>query len=213
MKLILSLLLLFCGVHITACSKAVEENNTVGTPSPTPAQDAPANSWAKSRSNMPSQPIESSSPGPRDVVLFDGKNYIKRNGWKTPPKKDTYKNEDYDQGDAERVTKSGKPVRTKTDHYLIRPPWLHSQEFVYDGRELDNMKGQFQSFFFTEMRANDKVFLYSITVENVVSAPTSNSEPHKDPFVYEIMDSDGDGIFETLLGDHDELMVPDWVLK
>ncbi len=212
MKLILSLLLLFCSVLITACSKAVEENNTVGTPSRIPAQDAPANIWAKSRSNIPSQPIESSSPGPRDVVLFDGKNYIKKNGWKKPSKKDTYKDEDYDQGDAERVTKSGKQIRTKTDRYLIRPPWLHSQDFIYKSRELDYLKGKLESFFFMEMSANGKVFLYSISVKKVESAPPSNAD-HLEPFIYEIMDAEGDGIFETLLGDYDEFMVPDWVLK
>jgi hypothetical protein len=213
MKLLPSLLLLFLGIYAFGCSKAVEGNNAVGTPGLMPAQDSPANIWAKSRSNMPSQPIESSSPSPRDVVLFDGKNYIKRNGWKTPSKRDTYKDENYDQGDAERMTKSGKQIRTKTDHYLIRPPWLHSQDFIYKGRELDYLKGKLESFFFTEMSANSKVFLYSITVEKVVSVPPSNNDPHEDPFVYEIMDSDGDGIFETLLGDYDETIVPNWVLK
>jgi hypothetical protein len=212
MKLVLSLLLLFCGVHITACSKAVEENNTVGTPSRMPAQDDPANIWAKSRSNMPSQPIETSSPGPQDVVFFDGKNYIKKSGWKTPPKKDTYKDENYDLGDREGVTKSGKKIRTKTYHYLIRPLWLHSQDFIYEGRELDNMKGKLEGFFFLETSANNKVFSYSISVKKVESAPPSNGD-HSEPFVYEIMDSDGDGIFETLLGDYDEIIVPDWVTK
>jgi hypothetical protein len=215
MKPILSLLLLVSGFYISACSKAVEENNAVGTLRPMPTQDDPANIWAQSRSNMPSRPIESSSPTSRDVVLFDGKNYIKKNGWKKPSKKDTYKDENYDQGDAERVTRSGKRVRTKTDLYLIRPPWLHSQDFIYKGQELDNLKGTLASFSFTEMSANGKVFLYSITVEKVVSpAPSNSSTPdHEDPFIYEIMDADGDGIFETLLRDYDELIVPIWVLN
>lgn len=213
MKLLLSSLLFFWGVHVAGCSKAVEENNVVGPPGPTPVQDAPANIWAKSRSNMPSRPIESSSPSPRDVVLFDGKDYIKKNGWKKPSKQDTYKDETYDQGDAERVTKSGKRVRTKTDLYLIRPPWLHSQDFIYKGQELDYLKGTLASLFFTEMSANSKVFLYSITVEKVVPPPPSNNDPHDDPFVYEIMDSDGDGVFETLLGDYGEIIVPNWVLR
>ncbi len=211
MKMSLTLYLLLFGVHIFGCSKAVEENNAVGTPSLMPAQDAPANIWAKSRSNMPSQPIESSSPSPRDFVLFDGKNYIKKNGWKKPSKKDTYKDENYDQGDAERVTKSGKRVRTKTDLFLIR--WLHSQDFIYKGRELDYLKGKLESTSFIEMSANGKVFFYSVFVEKVVSSPPSNDEPHEHLTSYRIMDADGDGIFETLLGDYDEIVVPDWVLK
>lgn len=212
MKLISSLLLLFWGVHIIACSKTLQENSSGGTPSQMPAQDAPANIWANARSNMPSQPIETSSPGPRDVVLFDGKNYIKKSGWKAPSKKEAYKNENYDQGDAERVTKSGKRVRTKTDHYLIRPPWLHSQNFIYNGRELDTMKGKLEGSFFLETSANGKVYLYSISVKKVESGPPSNGD-HWEPFIYEIMDADGDGIFETLLGKYDEIIVPEWVAR
>ncbi len=212
MKLVLSLFLLFLGVHIFACSNAVNENNAVETPVPTHVQDDPANIWANSRSNMPSLPIEVSSPSPRDVVLFDGKNYIKKNGWKKPSKKNTYKDEKYDQGDAERTTKRGKQIRTKTDRYLIRPPWLHSQDFIYEGRDLDYLKGKLESFTFMEMSANGRVFLYSIMVKKVESTPPSNGD-HWEPFVYEIMDADGDGIFETLLGDYDEIVVPNWVLK
>lgn len=212
MRMLLILFLLFLGVHIAACSKAVKENNAVNTPGLIPVQDDPANIWAKSRSNSPSQPIESYSPGLRDVVLFDGKNYIKKNGWKKPSKKDTYKDEKYDQGDGERVTKSGKRVRTKTDRYLIRPPWLHSQDFIYKGRELDYLKGKLESFTFMEMSANSKVFLYSIMVEKVVSVPPSNGD-HREQFVYELMDADGDGIFETLIHDDADIVVPDWVLK
>ena len=208
--MLLILFLLFLGVHIAACSKAVKENNAVNTPGLIPVQDDPANIWAKSRSNSPSQPIESYSPGLRDVVLFDGKNYIKKNGWKKPPKKDTYKDENYDQGDAERVTKSGKKIRTKTYHYLIRPPWLHSQDFIYKGDGLEYLKGKLETFFFTEMSANGKVFLYSITVEK--GAPPPNSD-HFEPFIYEIMDSDGDGIFETLVHNDENSIVPNWVLE
>ena len=212
MKVALSLLLLFLGIHIAACSKAVEENNAVGKPSPMPAQDSPANIWAKSRSNMPSQPIESSSPSPRDVVLFDGKNYIKKNGWKTPPKKDRYKNEDYELGDREEVTKSGKKIRTKTYHYWIRPLWLHTQDFIYEGRELDNMKGTLEAGFFLETSANNKVFSYAISVKKVEAEPPSNGD-HWEPFMYEIMDADGDGIFETLVHDDVDIVVPNWVLR
>lgn len=218
MKLVLSLLLLFLGVHISACSKTVEENkavkesNAVGTPNPMLVQDHPANIWAQSRSNMPSRPIESSSPGPRDVVLFDGKNYIKKNGWRKPSKKDTFKDENYDQGDAERVTKSGKQIRTKTDLYFIQPPWLHSQDFIYQGRELDYLKGKLESTTFLEMSANGKVFLYSISVKKVEAEPPPNGD-HWEPFMYEIMDADGDGIFETLVHDDGDFVVPNWVLR
>ena len=41
-----------------------------------------------------------------------------------------------------------------------------------------------------------------------MSPPPSNIDPHEDPVIYQIMDADGDGIFETLLGDYHEIIVP-----
>ena len=87
MKVALFLYLLLFVVHISGCSKAVEENNA-GTSNLKPAENASLNSEV-SPQNTPSPSIERSSPNPRDVVLFDGKNYIKKSGWKTPSRNDT----------------------------------------------------------------------------------------------------------------------------
>lgn len=210
MKVALSLYLLLLGVHIFGCTKAVEENNA-GISSPKPAENVLLNSEATPQ-NTPRPSIESSSPNPRDVVLFDGKNYIKKSGWKKPSRSDTYVDENYDQGDPWRVTKSGKKVMTKTILYGYRTPWLHSEDFYYEGRKLDYLKGKLESLSFLEMSANGKVFMYSISVEKVVSPP-SNNESHQDPFGYRIMDADGDGIFETLVHADGDIVVPDWVLQ
>lgn len=213
MRLSWTLCLLLFGVHISCCSKAVEENNT-GISGMQPAENASLNSNVPPR-NVPSPSIESSRPNPRDVILFDGTNYLKKSGWKTPPKNDTYIDESYDQGDPERVTKSGKQVKTKSILYGYRTPWLHSQVFYYEGRDLDYLNGKFASTSFIEMSANDKVFFYAVFVEKAVSTSLSNSEApdHEDPFGYQIMDADGDGIFETLLGVDGKNVVPDWVLR
>lgn len=210
MKATLSIFLLFFCVHVFGCSNVVEENNG-DTYSPKPTENVLVNSKVNSQ-NTPSQSAESASANPRDVVLFDGKNYIKKSGWKTPSKKDANIDETYDQGNTERVTKSGKRVRTKTSAYDIRPPWLYSQDFSYKSGELDYLKGKLKSTFFLEMSANGKVFLYSIFGEKVVSSPPSNNHSHEE-LGYRIMDADGDGIFETLVHDDRDIVVPDWVFK
>ncbi len=210
MRMSLILYLLLFGFHIFGCSKAVPENNT-GTSNLKPAENAVLNSEVIPR-NTPSPSIERPSPNPRDVVLFDGTNFIKKSGWKMPPKNDTYIDENYDQGDPERLTKSGKKVKTNTILYGYRTPWLYSEDFFYEGRNLDYLKAKLESFSFLEMSANGKVFFYSIFAQKVVSPPSDN-EPHLDPFSYQIMDADGDGVFETLLGDYDEIVVPNWVLR
>jgi hypothetical protein len=199
------------GFHITSCSKAIEENNAA--PANFDAAQAAENRSVRTVTTQSAETVESkSSPNPKDVVLFNGMNYIKKSGWKTPSRNDVDIDQNYDQDKVERVTVSGKQIRTKTIFYYFRTPWLHSQDFYYEGRELDYLKGKLESGAFLEMRANDKVFLYSIFVEKVVSPP-SNSESHQDPFGYKIMDDDGDGIFETLIYHDGDIVVPDWVLK
>jgi hypothetical protein len=209
MKVASFLYLLLFLVHISACSEAVEENNVKSDPKS--IESAPIAS-ERSFENTSGPSIETSSPNPGDVVLFDGKNYIKKSGWKTPSKKDAYIDEDYDQGEFQRVTESGKTIRTSTIQYFYKAPWLHSQVFYYNGRDLDYLKGKLESNNFLEMRANGKVFLYSVFGIKVVASPLDNGS-HEEPFGYRIQDRDGDGIFETLLSADIDIVVPNWVLK
>lgn len=211
MKVALSLYLLLFGVHISGCSKAVEDSNS-GAFVPKPAENAVLNSEVLPQ-NTPSPSIETSSPNPRDVVLFDGKNYIKKSGWKTPSRNDAYIVENYDQGEEERVTESGKQIRTIAILYFYKTSSLHSQDFYYKGGDLDYLKGQLESLSFMEMSANGKVFFYSVTAQKVITPPPSNNDPHEDPFVYKIMDADGDGTFETLIPLDRGIVVPNWVLR
>lgn len=211
MKVTLSMYLLLFGVHISACSTGIDDRNS-GASGPKPAGNTVLNSEVNLQ-KTPGPPIESSSPNRRDIVLFDGKNYIKKSGWKTPSRSDTYIDESYDQGKGEGVTVSGKRVRTNTIFYLYKVPWLYSQDFYYEGRDLDYLKGKLESLSFMEISVNGKVFMYSISTQKVVEPPPSMNEDHEDPFGYQIQDRNGDGIFETLLGDYDEIIVPNWVLK
>jgi hypothetical protein len=209
MRMVLALYLLF-GVHVSACSNGNDENNA-GTSGLKPAENAVLNSDVNLQ-NTPGSSAETPSPNPRDVVIFDGKNYIKKSGWKTPPKKDTYVDESYDQGDVMYLTESGKRVRKNTVLYGYRTSWWHSQEFYYDRGDLDYLKGKLEAVAFMEISANGKVFMHSITVGKVVRL-SSNNLDHQDPFGYRIQDRDGDGIFETLLPDESGIVVPNWVLK
>ncbi|MGD9631122.1 MAG: hypothetical protein AB7V18_17940 [Pyrinomonadaceae bacterium] len=207
MRIVLSLYLLLFGVHFSGCSKGIEGDNAAPS-SPKPTENAVLPS-AVNLQDTPGAPVESSSPNPGDVVLFDGKYYKKKSGWKTPPKNDTYIDESYDQGSVEGRTEKGKQVRTNTLLYGYRTSWWHSQDFYYEGRDLDYLKGKLESLSFMETSVNGKVFMYSITVGPLIL----NDLDHKDPFGYRIQDRDGDGIFETLLPRDADVVVSDWVLK
>jgi hypothetical protein len=207
--LFLSLSIIF---HSSSCSRHVEVNS-VGTPDLRPVETNAVNSNVSAQ-NTPVQTVESKSPSnPLDKVLFDGKNYIKKNGWKVPSRRDMYKDEAYDDRPVQRITESGKRVDTTTSSYFAKDPALYTQEFYFEGRDLDWMKGQLEYLSILEMSVKGKVFFYSVSTQKVVSPPPSNVDNHEEPFSYQIMDTDGDGIFETLLGDYDEIIVPNWVLK
>jgi hypothetical protein len=207
MKLLLFLCLLLVGSHTASCSRAVGENNAGSSNFDTAQFASPA-------SKQSAETIANKSfPNPRDAVFFDGKNYIKKSGWKVPSRKEAYVDDTYDGRPQERATERGRDVETTTVHYIYKAPWFYSQDFYYEGRDLDYMIGKLKANDFLEMSAKGNVFMYSIFGEKVVLPPASNSERHEDPFGYQIQDRDGDGIFETLLGPYDDIIVPNWVLK
>ena len=74
---------------------------------------------ARNASDQLSETVENRlSPKSKDVVLFDGKNYIKKSGWKTPSRCDAYIVKTDEQGDVERVT--GEWKTGKDEHDSLR---------------------------------------------------------------------------------------------
>ena len=210
MKVRVSLCLLGLALSNSSCSK-VEENNVAPTNMNT-VQTA-ENQSATPVSNRSAEIVASKSPSnPRDPVVFDGKNYVKKSGWSVPPHNDTYVDATYAEGAVKGTTKAGKAVKVSTIHYIYNIPWIYSETFSFDGSGLDYLKGKIESKYFTELRANGKIFMYTIPGRKVTGLP-ANIEPHEDPFVYQIQDRDGDSIFETLLSGGQDIIVPNWVFK
>ncbi len=154
----------------------------------------------------------SSQEGKNDVV-FDGKNYIKKSGWTVPTRQDTYVGQHaWNNKTIEKLTANGTKVKVIGKQFLYGSPLPLSEEFSFDGDGLDFMKGNIMCYGFFEDTANGKVFRYTIYIQKEQPAGVSNTD-RKGPTQYEIHDNDGDAIFETLLGDGDEFIVPNWVLK
>jgi len=198
--------------HTSSCSSTAGLNSAATTNSN--IRPEAENQSAGNASDQSSKTVEvSPSPEPKDVVLFGGKNYIKKSGWKLPSRNETYVDDTQVKDAVKCITEKGKPVNITKILYVYKTPWLYSEDFHYERRNLDIIKGKLQAGYFLEMSVNGRVFMYSISGEKIVEPPASNTDPHEDPFVYQIQDTDGDGIFETLLGDYDEIIVPNWVLK
>jgi hypothetical protein len=194
---------------ISSCSKVIVENKTTATSSDTAKTADIESATVSNQSPETVQSVPSSNP--RDTVFLDGKNYIKKSGWKVPSRKNIYIDDSPYQVIVTGKTKAGHEVKMSTIHYIYRTPWIYSEDFYWGGQDLEYLKGKLKSDNFSEMSANGKVFMYSINVEKIVPPPASNSDPHEDPFMYRIQDRNGDGIFETLLGE--DFIVPNWVLR
>ncbi len=200
--------------HTSSCSSAVVVNNAATTNSIT--QQTAENQNPGNVSDQSSQTVKGSpSQNPQDVVLFDGKNYIKKTGWRVPSRKEAFIEESTEgRSPREGRTSTGKQVKTTTTQYIYKTPWHYSQDFYFDGPDLDYMEGNLEAGYFLEISVDGKVFMYMISGRKIVPPSTSNSY-HEDPFVYEIQDNNGDGILETLVGGKafGETIVPNWVLN
>ena len=208
MKTSISSFLLLFAIQSFSCSEGIVEN-TAGVANSGTAQSV-ENRPTPTVSDQSTQTHERNfSSDSQDVVLSSGKDYIKKTGWKVPSSNETYIiKKEPDMG----TTTYGKEVKVNTVDYKYKAPKSYSEDFYYEGPNLKNMKGKLLSGGFREYSVNGRIFMYTVFAEKVVPAPASNSDPHVDPFVYQIMDADGDGIFETLRGDYD-MIVPNWVLK
>lgn len=211
----LSAVVLIALFHSSSCS-GDGTINTVGQANSNIAQVA-NNQPSKNGRSQSNQIIEGDMPSnSKDVVVFDGKNYIKKTGWKTPSYDDTYINEDYPLHGkpVDLMTANGKDVQVFSKQYFYNTRPEYSELFEFEGDALDYLKGRLQRAGFFEVRANGKVFMYTIFIRKVQPKMTSsNSGGYEHSNQYQIQDKDGDGLFETLLGVYDEDVVPNWVLK
>jgi hypothetical protein len=211
MKMLLAMALVPFFFSLSSCSSSrVEKNGQVDATTDHEAQSARSISNESAETNN-----GASSPNPKDAVSFDGKNYIKKSGWLVPPRDHAFVDDTYDAARMAPVTRTraGTIVKETAIHYIYKTPWIYSERFTYelaDGPSF--LRGKISSDNFLEMSVKGNVFMYRIHCQKVTGLP-ANSEPHEDPFMYQIQDRNGDGIFETLLASIDDIIVPNWVLK
>jgi hypothetical protein len=200
MKSFVCLLFVTVAFCVSSCTKNTVNDNANPIPS-------------RSESNITRTPKTNSYSNSMDIVGFDGKNHIKKNGWMLPSRKKRYVE---NRRVSTMSTEEGKEIEVINTDCTYETPWTYSQDFHYEGMyaggDLNYLKGNFESPYFTQYSFKGKVFMYSIFAKEHRTPRPSNSDSPEERFIYLIADYDGDGIFETLLYNV-EMKVPTWVLK
>ncbi|MBK8148968.1 MAG: hypothetical protein IPK58_12360 [Acidobacteria bacterium] len=88
---------------------------------------------------------------------------------------------------------------------------MYKEEFFANG--VTRLYGELVLTRFEEYRANDKVYSFLITAKNRETAAQKNINGHNEMLYYRIVDSDGDGTFETLFDENRKVAVPNWASK
>ncbi|MBK8811670.1 MAG: hypothetical protein IPN69_13180 [Acidobacteria bacterium] len=162
---------------------------------------------SNSRSSTNHQTVQTVTPR-LSVERLDNGAFINRNGWYVPDTANTRKSTP----DAENSrSEQGKPVQVLITTFTPNDSVLYKEEFFANG--VTRLYGELVLTRFEECRANDKVYSFLITAKNRETAAQKNINGHNEMLYYRIVDSDGDGTFETLFDENRKVAVPNWASK
>jgi hypothetical protein len=146
-------------------------------------------------------------PTKKTSVINDGR-IINETGWKVPQTKDTTKGTPT----VKKINSiEGKSFNVKTTYFTPNNAVLYTEELFSEN--VTRLHGELVLTRFEEFRLNDKVYLYSILAKENESINRKNANDHNEMLIYQILDNDGDGIFETLIDNGTDILIPKWVTK
>jgi len=159
-------------------------------------------SSGKNNSENVAVPLPKKTP-----VIIEGR-IINETGWKVPQKNDT---KSWTPTVKKINSIEGKPFNVKINYFLPNENVLYTEELFSEN--VTRLHGELVLDSFEELSLNDKVYLYSIVAKENESINQRNVNDHNDKLIYQILDSDGDGIFETLIDNDSTILIPKWVTK
>jgi hypothetical protein len=163
-------------------------------------------STANIASSGNSKALPSVTPVLQDSSLGN-KPIEKESGWQVPKAE---KKEEIKTRTTSAIAEDGSSVLVTITDYAI-PGGFTYNESQAAGDTI--VQGNLKTGNYSEFKVNGNFFLYAIFARSVRDANTANNNAsHNHSFVYQIIDQDGDGKFETLLKNN-KYVVPSWTLK
>jgi hypothetical protein len=199
LKVSLCSCLLLLGFYFGSCSQVANVNSEI----------IARNGVAPPNTNSSLDPKKSPTPN-EEEVLFDGKNYLKKSGWRIP--RLDGRREVVQTSVEAMSSQTGKDVDVTTKLYSYDEPIVYSLNFSSKRSELDDFKGNLETPWFRELSLDGKIFRYIIFAKVIKGSLPSNREPAEERYEYLLQDDDGDGVFETFIYKGD-IKVPAWVFK
>jgi hypothetical protein len=148
-----------------------------------------------------STPIAQNSPDGEGRI-------IKEAGWQVPAPKEKKK---IRTNIISMAAEDGRKVDVSITEYVHEKDVLYTETPV-PGTTL--VRGALRLANFSELKVKEKIFLYTIFARPVRPQEESNdNSSHDHMFVYQIVDRNGDSIFETLLIGKSKFLVPNWALE
>lgn len=147
-------------------------------------------------------------PTPKKTpVIIEGR-IISETGWKIPQTKDTKRC----LPTVKKINSiEGKPFNVKITTFTPIDEALYTEELFSEN--ITRLRGELALHSFEEYRLNDKVYLYLIIAKENEDINQKNINGHNEKLIYQILDSDGDGIFETLIDNDPTVLIPKWCTR
>lgn len=140
-------------------------------------------------------------------VIIEGR-LINETGWRVPQTKDT---KSWTPIVKKIKSIEGKSFNVKVNYFLPNEKVLYTEELFSEN--VTRLHGELVLDSFEEFRLNDKVYLYSIVAKENEDINQKNTNAHNEKLIYQILDNDGDGIFETLIDNGSNVLIPKWCIK
>lgn len=129
---------------------------------------------------------------------------INEKGWQSPPSRHRRK---IKTTVSNRISEDGNNINVTSSYYT------QNEKFIYS-EKIKSFDEDFELQTYIENKVKNKIFWYTIFARKVpVNTKQTVNSSHNHPFVYGIIDTDGDGIFETKVIDGSEILVPNWAAK
>jgi hypothetical protein len=149
------------------------------------------------------------TPRTGQKIVENNGQIINDTGWQIPQIKNTTAGEPKIE---EMLSVDGRRFNVRKTFFTPNETISYTEDGFSEN--VTRLHGKLKLVRFQEFKLKEKVFLYSILAREFdENKQANNNHMHKEMFIYQILDSDGDGKFETLIDNDSDVLIPKWATE